>query len=212
MAKYLGYIYLTIKQGFTPWTNLLALPTLVVQRLSNINKKQVLNLMLHGFSWSLSRRNNIRRNLVGVLYYGDGCFFQCLEGKAQDIDNLLESLNRDTRHGELKILSRVPIDQLSFFNWDMKYVAVDNQVKSLLDKQGLRRFNPYQFSPELISQLIDIFCQMPEPISPDDVEQQAQLVDVNNQSQHSTLKPTLKIALSVIILIFILIGFWMFLN
>jgi hypothetical protein len=53
---------------------------------------------------------------------------------------------------------------------------------------------------------------MPEPISPDDVEQQAQLVDVNNQSQHSTLKPTLKIALSVIILIFILIGFWMFLN
>ena len=27
-----------------------------------------------------SRRNNPKKEIGGVLYYGDGCFFQCLEG------------------------------------------------------------------------------------------------------------------------------------
>lgn len=132
---------------------------------------------------SESRRNNIRRNLVGVLYYGDGCFFQCLEGSADNIDELLESLHRDTRHGELEILSRSSIQQLSFDDWNMKYVSIDAQVQQLLTKNGLKRFDPYQFSPEMIRQLVDMFYQMPEPVSPSDVEQHAQLVDVIAQTQ-----------------------------
>ena len=30
---------------------------------------------------STSRTNNRKNGLVGMLYYGDGCFFQCLEGE-----------------------------------------------------------------------------------------------------------------------------------
>lgn len=132
---------------------------------------------------SESRRNNIRRNLVGVLYYGDGCFFQCLEGTSDDIDELLESLKRDPRHGEIEILSRSAIPELSFHDWSMKYVSIDEKVQQLLKKNGLHRFDPYQFSPEMIRQLIDMFYQMPEPMSPAEVEQHAQLVDVIAQPQ-----------------------------
>jgi hypothetical protein len=35
-----------------------------------------------------SRRNNPRRGLVGALYYGDGAFFQCLEGEPAAIDEV----------------------------------------------------------------------------------------------------------------------------
>jgi hypothetical protein len=116
-----------------------------------------------------SRHNNVRRNLVGVLCYGDGFFFQCLEGKARDIDTLLVSLNRDTRHENLTILSRDSIDYLSFMNWEMKYVVVDDKVKELLESNKLSSFNPYKFSPDLVRQLVDIFCQMSEPFTPGSV-------------------------------------------
>jgi hypothetical protein len=162
-----------------------------------------------------SRRNNVSRNLVGVLYYGDGCFFQCLEGKAQDIDKLLESLNRDTRHGDLKILSRNPIDHLSFINWEMKYVAVDEKVKNLLKKNNLSSFNPYKFSPDLVRELVDIFCQMSEPFSPGDVTEQAQVLDVNGQSlQPDSIQQnaTVKVILGSLLVVLILIGIWMYLN
>ena len=131
---------------------------------------------------SESRRNNVRRNLVGVLYYGDGCFFQCLEGSADSIDELLESLHRDTRHGELEILSRSSIPQLSFHDWNMKYVSIDAQVQQLLKENDMQRFDPYQFSPEMIRQLVDMFYQMPEPVSPVEVEQHAQLAEVLTHS------------------------------
>ena len=39
-----------------------------------------------------SRANNARRGLVGALYFGDGCFFQCLEGRAADVDHLYAAL------------------------------------------------------------------------------------------------------------------------
>ena len=133
----------------------------------------------------------MRRNLVGVLYYGDGCFFQCLEGTAEDIDELLESLHRDTRHGGLEILSRCEIQQRSFHDWNMKYVSIDTQVQQLLKKNGMQRFDPYQFSPEMIRQLVDMFYQMPEPISPVEVEQHAQLAEVLAQTG-STGRPSVQ--------------------
>ena len=32
-----------------------------------------------------SRANNKKNGLVGVLYFGNGCFFQCLEGAAETV-------------------------------------------------------------------------------------------------------------------------------
>lgn len=123
---------------------------------------------------SESRRNNISRNLVGVLYYGNGCFFQCLEGRREDIDSLYASLERDPRHRDLKILSQHPITELTFYDWNMKYVSVDQQVQNLLRKHGLSKFDPYHFDAGLIQELVDIFHHLPEPVSPIDIEKAAE--------------------------------------
>lgn len=132
---------------------------------------------------SQSRRNNMHRNLVGVLYYGNGCFFQCLEGKSDDIDHLLESLRRDPRHRDLEMLSKEPVKYLSFIDWDMKYVSVDQKVQDLLKQNNMQRFDPYQFSPELIKQLVDVFHQLPEPVSPTEIEQYAEVAETLLDSQ-----------------------------
>lgn len=123
---------------------------------------------------SESRRNNIKRGLVGVLYYGSGCFFQCLEGTAESIDHLYDSLQKDVRHKDLKVLSRYPIEKISFFDWSMKYVSIDQQVQKLLTQHGMKRFDPYQFNDALVDELVDTFHHVPEHLTPATVEQVAE--------------------------------------
>lgn len=72
-----------------------------------------------------ARRENKRNNLVGALYYGNGCFFQCLEGTREAIDALYAKLQKDPRHTQLQILSTQPISQIGFSSWEMKYATID---------------------------------------------------------------------------------------
>ena len=103
-----------------------------------------------------SRLNNARRGLVGALYFGDGCFFQCLEGRAADVDRLYASLLRDPRHTDLKVLSRRPIARTRFADWSMKYVPLDRAMQALLREQGLTVFDPYQFDDATVARVLEL--------------------------------------------------------
>ena len=82
--------------------------TFAPTEISNIIEPNVARILLK------SRVNNKKNGLVGVLYFGDGCFFQCLEGEAEAVDQLYETLLKDTRHKDLKVFSRKAIDTLTF--------------------------------------------------------------------------------------------------
>lgn len=106
-----------------------------------------------------SRRNNPRTGLVGALYFGDGNFFQCLEGEADAIDALCETIRLDPRHSGMKILGRHPIESRSFSVWAMKYIPNANEVQALLAKHGLTRFEPEKFDEPMISAMIGLLRQ-----------------------------------------------------
>ncbi len=55
-----------------------------------------------------SRQNEPRSGVVGALYYGDGDFFQCLEGEPEAVRDTLERILRDDRHEEVRILREQP--------------------------------------------------------------------------------------------------------
>jgi Sensors of blue-light using FAD len=93
-----------------------------------------------------SRISNQKNGLVGVLYFGDGCFFQCLEGSEESVNALYAKLNADSRHTDLKLLSKKSISALSFEDWAMKYVPIDQQMNELLQRHGYKTFNPYTFN------------------------------------------------------------------
>ncbi len=112
-----------------------------------------------------SRRNNQKRNLVGALYYGGGCFFQCLEGRKEDIDALYAILLQDPRHKDLKILSSTAIEKIGFTSWEMKYATIDQEIRVFLRKYAMSKFDPYRFTTEMIDELVNTLQQAQDDIS-----------------------------------------------
>lgn len=103
-----------------------------------------------------SRVNNARRGLVGALYFGDGCFFQCLEGRNEDVERLYAALLKDPRHTDLKVLTRRSIERTSFSTWAMKYVPLDAPMKALLRELGLPSFDPYLFDESVVARVLEM--------------------------------------------------------
>lgn len=114
---------------------------------------------------STARRENRKNNLVGALYYGNGCFFQCLEGQKSDIDALYAKLEKDPRHTDLRVLSIEPIQQVGFVSWEMKYAQIDQEVRAFLKNHQLGKFDPYRFSPEMTAELVAVLQKADEGLS-----------------------------------------------
>lgn len=110
-----------------------------------------------------SRVNNRKNNLVGVLYFGDGVFFQCLEGEEDAVNTLLAKLNADPRHKDLKIISKKYIDRLSFGEWAMKFAPLDEQITKFLKENGFQTFDPYLFSGEIINKFLNQLFDANDP-------------------------------------------------
>ncbi len=111
-----------------------------------------------------SRSNNRKNGLVGVLYFGDGCFFQCLEGEEGAVDKLYATLQQDTRHTDLKIISRKSIAAPSFKDWSMKYVPTEQAMAKLLQVKGMSTFDPYQFDDAMTESVIALLLRATEPV------------------------------------------------
>ncbi|TBW56901.1 blue light sensor protein [Marinobacter halodurans] len=102
-----------------------------------------------------SRRNNPKQGVVGGLYFGDGFFFQCLEGESEAVHDLFNQLRDDERHRDVTLLLEEPIHHRSFTDWSMKYVPIESDVNALLKDAGMERFNPFVFDGALTQSMID---------------------------------------------------------
>lgn len=113
-----------------------------------------------------SRRNNKRRNVGGVLHFGEGYFFQYLEGPADEVDGLYAKICRDPRHHDVRRLTRRPIRSRRFENWSMKFVAIERVVDEVLKRHGMQGFDPYRFTAALIDDLV-VSCIHGDDDAPD---------------------------------------------
>lgn len=111
---------------------------------------------------AVSRTNNKKNGLMGVLYYGNSCFFQCLEGEESAVDALYDKLHLDPRHKDIKLLSKTNIGQLSFSKWQMKYVSADMDMKVLLASKGHAMFDPYKFKDDTVQAVLGLLKQSAE--------------------------------------------------
>lgn len=109
-----------------------------------------------------SRRHNRKRGIGGVLHFGDGCFFQYLEGSADAVDGLFAKICRDARHHDVQRLTRRPIGSRRFEAWSMKFVAIERVIEELLRRHQLDRFDPYQFTPAIIDDVVMTCIQSAE--------------------------------------------------
>lgn len=105
-----------------------------------------------------SRRNNVQQAIGGVLYYGDGFFFQCLEGPRDAVESLADQIRQDERHRDFKVLRKQPVDERLFSDWSMKFVALESTVDELLQRFDLDAFDPYLFDDPIIDELTRLFA------------------------------------------------------
>lgn len=103
---------------------------------------------------SQSRRNNDPRNIGGVLCYGDGYFFQCLEGDHSAVERLYDRLLEDDRHKNVTLLSKRPVSQRMFKLWTMKFMNVDAKIRRMLEIEKLDSFQPHEFSDLMVERLL----------------------------------------------------------
>lgn len=110
-----------------------------------------------------SRINNQRNGLVGVLYFGDGCFFQCLEGEQSAVDRLYARLQADERHKDIKLISQENISALSYGEWAMKFVPIERDMTRLLKEGGFTSFDPYRFDNAMVQKVMNLLRTSKRP-------------------------------------------------
>lgn len=109
-----------------------------------------------------SRRNNPKLELGGVLHYGNGYFFQALEGRRKNVNECYEKIVNDPRHHDVQLLSVQRVSERLFPDWSMKYVAVEERIRDLLQSNDMDRFEPYSFDEAFCERLIRCFVEQPD--------------------------------------------------
>ncbi len=69
----------------------------------------------------VSRENNTRANITGLLLYADGNIIQILEGEKSAVDTLYDHIAKDPRHQRILRLFAKEADGRSFPDWSMGY-------------------------------------------------------------------------------------------
>ncbi|MGY6550288.1 MAG: BLUF domain-containing protein [Erythrobacter sp.] len=66
-----------------------------------------------------ARARNRSLGVTGMLLFEDGSFLQTLEGPPEKLDELWSSIQRDTRHDHIEILSEHIVPARLFSDWDL---------------------------------------------------------------------------------------------
>jgi len=106
-----------------------------------------------------SRAHNPAVGITGVLCYSGDLFIQVLEGSRDEVCSLYNTIVRDSRHGQVVILSFEEIRERRFGGWTMGQVNVARVNPTLLLKYSERaELNPFacsgQASMALLEELI----------------------------------------------------------
>lgn len=110
-----------------------------------------------------SRVNNRKNGLVGVLYFGDGAFYQCLEGEEEAVNTMFSKIEKDSRHKDVKLISKKYVSKLSFPDWAMKYAPLDEKMRNFMQAHQHQKFDPYVFSPEMTQKMLGVLIDAYDP-------------------------------------------------
>lgn len=104
---------------------------------------------------------NARHKVHGVLYYGHGKFFQCLEGDSDIVNQLFyEKITKDPRHSDVILLDLSDIDYIRFGTWHMKYAPFDKAMLRFFNDRGIAEFDPYVLQDQRLEDFIDYLLKL----------------------------------------------------
>lgn len=103
-----------------------------------------------------SRDHNPKLGITGMLCYSDDLFLQVLEGGRDEVCELFNTIVRDDRHTNVRILSFEEIPERRFGAWTMGHVNIARVNPSLLLKYAERPvLDPFACSGRASLALLD---------------------------------------------------------
>jgi hypothetical protein len=107
-----------------------------------------------------SRKNNPDLGVTGLLCVSDDLFIQVLEGGRDEVCDLYNTIVRDERHQQVRLLIYEEINERRFGNWTMGQVTISRINPSLLLKYFKHvELNPFECSGRatlsLLAELVD---------------------------------------------------------
>ncbi len=120
------------------------------------HEREVVNIL------RVSRENNQRAGLTGLLAYKDGNFLQILEGPQSELMRTVDVIGRDRRHAGMIVLAKRRIEERLFPDWSMAFREIEqfspeeSDLCSRLLEDGLLE-EKHQSKPDLCYQLLISF-------------------------------------------------------
>ncbi|WP_352338569.1 BLUF domain-containing protein [Psychrobacter sp. 16-MNA-CIBAN-0192] len=106
-----------------------------------------------------SIKNNKINDITGILCYGNGYFFQYVEGTEQALTNLKNQLLMDERHKDLQMLEFAEIKARRFQNWALRSIVLEQWLFKDPNLTALLPFKPYTWKDEDSSKFLNSLQQ-----------------------------------------------------
>jgi len=74
----------------------------------------------------LAKRRNEQDGITGVLILENDIFYQTIEGIESNLVRLFDSIKRDSRHEEIKLLMFDSIEKRAFSDWSLDTFLIDD--------------------------------------------------------------------------------------
>lgn len=92
----------------------------------NLTEAEIIDIL------RVSRENNEKKRVTGILCYSKKDFIQILEGPEKNVLNLYTKIIEDPRHQQCRLLSIDLSDKRIFESWLMGYISVtDTKMQQL---------------------------------------------------------------------------------
>ena len=75
---------------------------------------------------TVAQRENSAHQITGFLCFGNGYFFQYIEGEKSSIEQLFGNIQRDGRNRDVTLKSKGVIEERLFQDWQMLMVNISN--------------------------------------------------------------------------------------
>ena len=101
-------------------------------------------------------KNNTVDEVTGILCYGNGYFFQCIEGSEQALTNLKNRILMDDRHKDMQTLGFSAIAKRRFTGWSLRSMTLERWMLSDSKVKALMPFKPYEWGSTQWHQFLDV--------------------------------------------------------
>lgn len=92
----------------------------------------------------VARTNNRKVGLTGVLLLKDGNFLQYIEGEKEPLDRTYSKIEEDTRHSDIKVLTKGVQESRIFKDWSMAFEQLRAVFRSTeIDSAAFIRSNKW---------------------------------------------------------------------